>query len=154
MGKQSQRGLRVQSHECEYRACREEAARGQVFSLANARLPLYDVHWTSAVVIEKPTGNKKGETWRVGLRMGACCRSRSTTRPPNASLEIADDPCGVERIGADGRAVVLGLLVGKFVKFCRMAQTEQQIASLLPYPVCYLLSAAIVRRAWDCRPRG
>src|ERR1700736_6189907 len=39
-------------------------------ALANARLPLYDVHWTSAVVVEKPTGNKKGETWRVGLADG------------------------------------------------------------------------------------
>jgi len=38
-------------------------------ALANARPPLYDVHWTSAVVIEKPTG-KKGETWRVGLADG------------------------------------------------------------------------------------
>ncbi|HEY2184343.1 MAG TPA: penicillin-binding transpeptidase domain-containing protein, partial [Xanthobacteraceae bacterium] len=38
-------------------------------ALANARLPLYDVHWTSAVLVEKPTG-KKGETWRVGLPDG------------------------------------------------------------------------------------
>jgi penicillin-binding protein 1A len=38
-------------------------------ALANARLPLYDVHWTSAVVVEKPTG-KKGEAWRVGLADG------------------------------------------------------------------------------------
>ena len=38
-------------------------------ALANARLPLYDVHWTSAVVVEKPSG-KKGETWRVGLADG------------------------------------------------------------------------------------
>ena len=38
-------------------------------ALANARLPLYDVHWTPAVVLEKPTG-KKGEAWRVGLRDG------------------------------------------------------------------------------------
>src|ERR1700704_25318 len=35
-------------------------------ALANARLPLYDVHWTSAVVVEKPSG-KKGESWKVGL---------------------------------------------------------------------------------------
>ncbi len=35
-------------------------------ALANARLPLYDVHWDSAVIVQKPTG-KKGETWRVGL---------------------------------------------------------------------------------------
>src|SRR5262249_36511958 len=38
-------------------------------ALANARLPLYDVHWTPAIVLEKPTG-KKGETWRVGLADG------------------------------------------------------------------------------------
>ena len=38
-------------------------------ALQNARLPLYDVHWTSAVVLGKPTG-KKGEAWRVGLADG------------------------------------------------------------------------------------
>src|SRR5215831_19332329 len=38
-------------------------------ALTNARLPLYDVHWTPAIVLEKPTG-KKGETWRVGLADG------------------------------------------------------------------------------------
>ena len=38
-------------------------------ALANAWLPLYDVHWTPAVVIEKPAG-KKGESWRVGLADG------------------------------------------------------------------------------------
>jgi penicillin-binding protein 1A len=38
-------------------------------ALANALLPLYDVHWTSAVVVEKPSG-KKGETWKVGLADG------------------------------------------------------------------------------------
>ena len=43
-------------------------------ALASARLPLYDVHWTPAVVVEKPKGRKgegsKGEAWRVGLRDG------------------------------------------------------------------------------------
>ena len=38
-------------------------------ALASARLPLYDVHWTSAIVVEKP-GGKKGEAWRVGLTDG------------------------------------------------------------------------------------
>jgi penicillin-binding protein 1A len=38
-------------------------------ALANARLPLYDVHWTSAVVVEKP-GYSKGAAWRVGLADG------------------------------------------------------------------------------------
>jgi penicillin-binding protein 1A len=38
-------------------------------ALANARLPLYDVHWTPAVIVEKQ-GGKKGESWRVGLADG------------------------------------------------------------------------------------
>ena len=38
-------------------------------ALANARLPLYDVHWVPAVVLEKP-GGTKGEAWRVGLADG------------------------------------------------------------------------------------
>src|SRR5262249_38102836 len=38
-------------------------------ALVSARLPLYDVHWTPAVVLEKP-GGKKGEAWRVGLADG------------------------------------------------------------------------------------
>jgi penicillin-binding protein 1A len=38
-------------------------------ALANARLPLYDVHWASAIVVEKPSG-KKGSSWRVGLADG------------------------------------------------------------------------------------
>src|SRR5262245_12196270 len=38
-------------------------------ALAQARLPLYDVHWTPALVLEKP-GGKKGEAWRVGLADG------------------------------------------------------------------------------------
>ncbi len=38
-------------------------------ALAQARLPLYDVHWAPAIVVEKP-GGKKGETWRVGLADG------------------------------------------------------------------------------------
>ncbi len=37
-------------------------------ALRKARLPLYDVHWTPAVLLEKP--GKKGETWRVGLADG------------------------------------------------------------------------------------
>jgi membrane carboxypeptidase/penicillin-binding protein len=38
-------------------------------ALINARLPLYDVHWTPAVLVEKPSG-KKGKAWRVGLPDG------------------------------------------------------------------------------------
>src|SRR5262245_19148539 len=38
-------------------------------ALATTRLPLYDVHWRPALVLEKPSG-KKGETLRVGLSDG------------------------------------------------------------------------------------
>ena len=38
-------------------------------ALMSARLPLYDVHWTPAVVLETPAG-KKGAAWRVGLADG------------------------------------------------------------------------------------
>jgi penicillin-binding protein 1A len=38
-------------------------------ALADARLPLYDVHWTPAVVVERP-GGKKDAGWRVGLADG------------------------------------------------------------------------------------
>src|SRR5262249_39516923 len=54
-------------------------------ALVNARLPLYDVHWTPALLVDKPgggtggskggkRGDKKGDasggTWRVGLSDG------------------------------------------------------------------------------------
>src|SRR3954451_12231539 len=39
-------------------------------ALATARLPLYDVHWMPAIVVEKPGGGKKNEAWRVGLADG------------------------------------------------------------------------------------
>src|SRR5262249_21300554 len=38
-------------------------------ALATARLPLYDVHWTPGVVLEKPTATK-GQTWRGGVADG------------------------------------------------------------------------------------
>ena len=38
-------------------------------ALVATRLPLYDVHWTPAIVVEKP-GGKKNEAWRVGLADG------------------------------------------------------------------------------------
>jgi len=41
-------------------------------ALANARLPLYDVHWTPAIVMEKPSA-KRGERWRVGLGSAQAC---------------------------------------------------------------------------------
>jgi penicillin-binding protein 1A len=42
-------------------------------ALLRARLPLYDVHWTPAVVVEKASG-KRGQAWRVGLTDGRIVR--------------------------------------------------------------------------------
>ncbi|MFL6797935.1 MAG: penicillin-binding protein 1A, partial [Xanthobacteraceae bacterium] len=39
-------------------------------ALASARLPLYDVHWTPAVIVDKPGGKKGQNAWRVGLADG------------------------------------------------------------------------------------
>jgi penicillin-binding protein 1A len=38
-------------------------------ALAQARLPLYDVQWTPAIVVQKPEGRNRGD-WRVGLADG------------------------------------------------------------------------------------
>jgi penicillin-binding protein 1A len=39
-------------------------------ALGAARLPLYDVHWPAAVVLDTAQGKKRGETVRVGLAEG------------------------------------------------------------------------------------
>ena len=88
---------------------RKPADKGPAWqqALRNARLPLYDVHWTPAVVIEKPPA-RRARAWRVGLRRrahpaafgrqrrrsaqaraprrgaGARTRARPRTRPPRA----------------------------------------------------------------------
>ena len=61
-------GKAVQRAEAERKAGDKRPA-WQV-ALATARLPLYDVHWTPAIVVEKPGGGKKNEAWRVGLADG------------------------------------------------------------------------------------
>ena len=58
-------------------------------ALANARLPLYDVHWTSAVVVEKPSG-KKGESWRVGLADGRIVAAFARQRAAQRKLALYD----------------------------------------------------------------
>jgi penicillin-binding protein 1A len=58
-------------------------------ALATARLPLYDVHWTPAVVLEKPTG-KKGETWRVGLADGRVLPLAIETATAQRKLTLYD----------------------------------------------------------------
>src|SRR5262249_10136489 len=60
-------------------------------ALARARLPLYDVHWTPAIVLEKPAG-KKGEAWRVGLADGRVLPlsiENATAQPKLALYDLA-----------------------------------------------------------------
>ena len=57
----------VQKIEAERKTGEQRPAWQQ--ALTNARLPLYDVHWASAVIVEKP-GDRKGAAWRVGLADG------------------------------------------------------------------------------------
>ena len=53
-------------------------------ALASVRLPLYDVHWTAAVVLEKPNG-RRGEAWRVGLSDGRILPLSIDNGPPKRS---------------------------------------------------------------------
>src|SRR5262249_58197600 len=55
-------------------------------ALANARLPLYDVHWTPAIVLEKPTGTK-GQLWRVGVAGGGVLPPPADNAAPHRKLQ-------------------------------------------------------------------
>ena len=67
-------------------------------ALAKARLPLYDVHWTPAIVLEKPTG-KKGAAWRVGLRRRARRPARNRQRRRAAQAHALRRGPGARRRG-------------------------------------------------------
>src|SRR6266849_6126909 len=61
-------------------------------ALVNARLPLYDVHWTPAVVVEKPSG-KKGESWKVGLADGRILQLSLDNAVAQRKLALHDVVC-------------------------------------------------------------
>ena len=81
------RGQPRASHPARSKRTRRSAESGRPGSgrCANARLPLYDVHWTPAVrggEAERQEGRELGASaWPTGVS----CRSRSTTPPPSAS---------------------------------------------------------------------
>jgi penicillin-binding protein 1A len=60
-------GQAIQRIEAEKKSAAERPSWQQ--ALIDARLPLYDVHWSAAVVVERPSG-KRGQAWRVGLADG------------------------------------------------------------------------------------
>src|SRR5262249_21747798 len=57
--------------------------------LIAARLPLYDVHWKRAVVVEKPSG-KRGQVWRVGLTDGRILPVSLESAAAQRKLKIHD----------------------------------------------------------------
>ena len=58
-------------------------------ALADARLPLYDVHWEPAVVIGK-TGGRRGRAWRVGLSDGRVMPLSLAGTTMKTSLKLYD----------------------------------------------------------------
>ena len=58
-------------------------------ALIGARLPLYDVHWKPAIVVEKPSG-KRGQVWRVGLTDGRIVPLSLNSAAAQRKLKIYD----------------------------------------------------------------
>jgi len=72
------------------RLTRKPATSGRLGSgRSRLRAATYDVHWTPAIVLEKPTG-KKGETWRVGLADGRIRALARRMRPAQRRLTLYD----------------------------------------------------------------
>src|SRR5215218_8797079 len=59
-------------------------------ALKSARLPLYDVHWTPAIVVEKTRGKNTGETIRVGLGDGRILALTAWNAAIRRSLNLHD----------------------------------------------------------------
>jgi membrane carboxypeptidase/penicillin-binding protein len=59
-------------------------------ALERARLPLYDVHWPAAVVLEKGRGREGGETIRVGLADGRILPLNAFSAAIRRNLKIHD----------------------------------------------------------------
>jgi membrane carboxypeptidase/penicillin-binding protein len=75
----------------------ETAAKGEPLdqpawrtALERARLPLYDVHWPAAVVVQKARTREGGEIIRVGLRDGRILPLTTWTAAIRRSLQVGD----------------------------------------------------------------
>jgi penicillin-binding protein 1A len=87
-------------------------------ALAGAWLPLYDVHWTPAVVVERPAG-RKGQAWRVGLADGRILPLSTDSGTAQRRLALFDvilvrvvqDKSGIARAELRVRPVVQGTVV-------------------------------------------
>ncbi len=59
-------------------------------ALQSAHLPLYDVHWTPAVIVQKGNGRKGDDAIRVGLPDGRIVPLTSVTAPIRRGLSLYD----------------------------------------------------------------
>ena len=128
-------------------------------ALTNARLPLYDVHWAAAVIVEKPAG-KRGEAWRVGLTDGrvvplaiSAAAGRQLALYDVVLVRVAEGKGGVRaelrvRPTVQGGVVVLENKTGRILAMTggfsyplsqlnRVTQAERQPGSALK-PLSYL----------------
>ena len=86
-GAEANLGQAVQQIDAENKSADKRPSWQQ--ALMGARLPLYDVHWTPAVVVEKPSG-KRGQVWRVGLTDGRIVPLSLNSAAAQRKLEIYD----------------------------------------------------------------
>jgi len=86
-GAEANLGQAVQRIEAEQKSANGRPSWQQ--ALVGARLPLYDVHWKPAVVLEKPSG-KRGQAWRVGLADGRIVPLSLESAAAQRALKIHD----------------------------------------------------------------
>ena len=86
-GAEANLGQAIQRIEAEKKSTNERPSWQQ--ALISARLPLYDVHWKPAVVVEKPSG-KRGQAWRVGLTDGRIVSLSLDSPAAQRKLDIHD----------------------------------------------------------------
>jgi membrane carboxypeptidase/penicillin-binding protein len=105
-------------------------------ALAAARLPLYDGHWTPAVLVEKP-GGKKGEAGGSARRRAhSSAVDRQRRRPAQARAQRR----GAVRAGAGGvrvRPVVQGMVVVLENKSGRIRHERRLFLSAEPAQPCH-----------------
>ena len=86
-GAEANLGQAIQRIEAEKKSADERPSWQQ--ALMAARLPLYDVRWKPAVVVEKPSG-KRGQAWRVGLADGRVVPLSLESAAAQRKLKIDD----------------------------------------------------------------
>jgi membrane carboxypeptidase/penicillin-binding protein len=99
-GAKANLGQAIQRIEAEKKSAGEQPSWQQ--ALMGARLPLYDVHWKPAVVVERPSG-KRGQAWRVGLADGRIVPLSLESANAQRKLKIHDVVL-VHISGGDGKA--------------------------------------------------